>query len=79
MQKPSKSIVLVRRDLCGGFYLRGGGAIALADALAVNSTLKRLCLSNNCLEEAGTKALATALAINTTLQELEVGRALDSV
>ena len=46
------------------------GAVALAQALHHNSTLKELHLSNNSISDAGVVALAQALHHNSTLKEL---------
>ena len=48
------------------------GAIALAQALHHNSTLKELNLSHNNLSDAGATALAQALHHNSTLKELNL-------
>lgn len=48
------------------------GAEALADALAANATLTRLCLSDNYLGEAGARALAGALSQNGSVKELQL-------
>ena len=63
---------------CGhikSLYLRSnnisdGGAVALAQALHQNSTLKCLNLSNNSISDSGAVALAQALHHNSTLERL---------
>jgi Ran GTPase-activating protein (RanGAP) involved in mRNA processing and transport len=47
-------------------------AIALAEALKVNTTLTELYLSGNKIEPAGAQAIAGALEVNTALTELKI-------
>jgi Leucine Rich repeat len=44
------------------------GAIAIADALKVNSSLTSLHLDENSIQQEGANAIADALQINTTLE-----------
>ena len=48
----------------------GDSACQLARAIRANSTLKKLELSRNPLEEKGAKELLESLAHNTTIEEL---------
>jgi Ran GTPase-activating protein (RanGAP) involved in mRNA processing and transport len=48
------------------------GAKALAEALAANTTLTSLTLSDNYIEVEGAKALAEALVQNKSLAELSI-------
>jgi NLR family CARD domain-containing protein 3 len=71
------SLDLSNNQLCGlNHYGRGTytaeGITAIADALLVNSTLTKLSLAQNKLEEAGTKAICEALEQNMTLKELDI-------
>ena len=73
------SLDLSNNQLCGlNHYGRGTytaeGITAIADALLVNSTLTKLSLAQNKLEEAGTKAICEALEQNMTLKELDIRR-----
>jgi hypothetical protein len=48
------------------------GAEALAEALAANNTLSRICFNDNYLGSGGAKALAEALRSNTAIRELQL-------
>ena len=48
------------------------GVAALAQGLAINTTLQRLGLCSNSLHEAGARSLALALQTNTNLEVLDV-------
>jgi len=48
------------------------GAEALAEALAANTTLARLCLNDNYLGAGGAKAIAAALTTNTAIREIQL-------
>ena len=69
------SVIVLCCDYCFRIYLHNNsisdaGAVALAQALHHNSTLKVLDLSNNSISDAGAVALAQALHHNSTLKEL---------
>ena len=59
----------VRLDVTG---ISNAGAVALAQVLHHNSTLRELDLSNNSISDAGAVALAQALHHNSTLRELDL-------
>ena len=48
------------------------GAVALANALKVNKTLKKIWLNGNSIEDNGANALSGALKINSTLKEMSL-------
>lgn len=48
------------------------GAEALAEALAANTVLSKLCLNDNYLGVGGAKALAGALTQNSAIRELQL-------
>ena len=58
----------------GGAFtnISDAGAVALAQALHHNSTLRELDLSNNSISDAGAVALAQAFHHNSTLKELDL-------
>ena len=69
------SVIALSCDYCFRIYLNNksitdAGAVALAQALHHNSTLKELYLSNNSIGDAGAVALAQALHHSSTLKEL---------
>merc|ERR1712194_777632 len=50
--------------------ITGAGAIALAEAIRENSSVRTLILTGNAIDDEGTMALAEALELNGTLTEL---------
>ena len=59
-------------DLSSNYSISDAGAVALAQALHHNSTLKVLDLSNNSISDAGAVAIAQALHHNPTLERLDL-------
>ena len=57
---------------CSGNAIDVAGGKALAEALAANTTLSTLILSDNYLGPEGAKALADALLQNSSLTELSI-------
>jgi Ran GTPase-activating protein (RanGAP) involved in mRNA processing and transport len=65
-------VLLLPLSLCSGNAIDVAGAKALAEALAVNTTLTSLTLSDNYIGVEGAKALAEALVQNKALAELAI-------
>ena len=55
-----------------GNNIQAAGALSLADALKVNTTLTSIDLSGNNIQAAGALSLADALKVNTTLTSIDL-------
>jgi Ran GTPase-activating protein (RanGAP) involved in mRNA processing and transport len=55
-----------------GIYCSDDGAAALGQALASNTSLRKLCVEGRAVRELGSRSIGLALLTNTTLQRLEM-------
>ena len=62
---------LISLTLCN---IGNNGAITLAEAIQVNTTLQKINISNNSISDDGAAAISNSLKVNSSLQELNISR-----